>query len=143
MSVERLFRVLVACLALGMCTSVSAVDVVVVVSSRCPVTTLSTNQVADLFLGKTSTFPDGSQAFRSTRPKAQARVTRSMLTFAGRSAAQVKAHWSKIIFTGRGQPPRQAINSAEAKKLIVENPNAIGYIDKSLADGSVKVLLAQ
>lgn len=115
MSVARLFRALVVCLALGMCNRVSAVDVVVVVSSRCPVTTLSTNQVADLFLGKTSTFPDGSQAIPIDQAEGASARDAFYAKFTGRSAAQVKAHWSKIIFTGRGQPPRQAINSAEAK----------------------------
>jgi ABC-type phosphate transport system substrate-binding protein len=55
----------------------------------------------------------------------------------------VKAHWSKIVFTGRGQPPRQASNASEAKKLIAENPNAIGYIDHSAVDASVRVLAAR
>jgi ABC-type phosphate transport system substrate-binding protein len=63
--------------------------------------------------------------------------------YTGKSAAQVKAHWSKIIFTGRGQPPRQASTSNEAKKLVAENPNAIGYIDPSQVDGSVRVLAAR
>ena len=57
--------------------------------------------------------------------------------------AQMKAHWAKIIFTGRGHPPEEAANSAEVKKLIVNNPNAIGYIDKSLVDATVKVLLSE
>ena len=52
----------------------------------------------------------------------------------------LKAQWSKIIFTGRGQPPRQASSSSEAKKIIAENPNAIGDIDGSAVDGSVRVL---
>jgi hypothetical protein len=58
------------------------------------------------------------------------------------SPAQVKAFWSKIIFTGRGQPPRTAATSLEAKKLLVANPNAISYIDQSLVDSSVRVVLA-
>jgi ABC-type phosphate transport system substrate-binding protein len=31
-------------------------------------------------------------------------------------------------------------NGVEVKKLIGENPNAIGYIDRNLADSNVKVL---
>jgi hypothetical protein len=52
----------------------------------------------------------------------------------------VKAHWSKIIFTGRGQPPRQASTGLEARRMVAENPNAIGYIDPALVDNSVRVL---
>jgi hypothetical protein len=58
------------------------------------------------------------------------------------SPAQVKAFWSKIIFTGRGQPPRTVTSGMEAKKALVANPNAIGYIDQSLVDSSVRVVLS-
>jgi hypothetical protein len=30
----------------------------------------------------------------------------------------------------------------DAKKLLVANPNAIGYIDQSLVDSSLRVVLA-
>jgi hypothetical protein len=56
------------------------------------------------------------------------------------SAAQVKAFWSKIIFTGRGQPPKTVATSREAKQLLVASPNAISYIDQSLVDSSVRVV---
>jgi hypothetical protein len=57
------------------------------------------------------------------------------------SAAQIKAFWSKIIFTGRGQPPKAVANAEEAKKLVATNPNAITYIDRTMLDTSVKVVL--
>ena len=52
----------------------------------------------------------------------------------------MKAYWAKIIFTGRGQPPRQVATSAEAKKLVAQNPNAIAYIDSAMVDDSVRVV---
>lgn len=61
----------------------------------------------------------------------------------GKSAAQIKAHWAKIIFTGRGQPPEDVSNSIEVKKLLARNPHVIGYIEKNMADGSVRVLLSE
>jgi hypothetical protein len=63
--------------------------------------------------------------------------------FTGKSPSQVKAHWAKIIFTGRGQPPRQVASSAEAKKLVAENPHAIAYIDASQVDSSVRILASR
>lgn len=100
-------------------------------------------QVADIFLGKTSRFPDGTQAVPIDQPEDSPLRDRFYSQFTGKSPAQVKAYWSKIIFTGRGQPPRQATSSAEAKKIIVENPNAIGYIESRLVDGTVRVLASR
>ena len=136
---KRLLLFAFSALWLG-CAGARAEDVVAVVSARSPLASLPTNQVADIFLGKTSRYPDGTLAVpidlhedSPAREKFYAQLT-------GKSPAQMKAHWSKIIFTGRGQPPRQAATNAEARRAIAENPNAIGYIDASQVDSSVRVL---
>jgi len=129
-------------LALSLGLNASAAEVVAVVSAKNPVTMLSKNQVVDIFLGKTSRFPDGTPAVPIDQEEGSAARDEFYATFAGKSPAQLKAHWSKIIFTGRGQPPMAVSTSIEVKKHVVETPNAIGYIDKTLVDGSVKVLLA-
>ena len=120
-----------------------AQEVVPVVSAKSPLTALNSEQVADIFLGKTSRFPDGSSAVPIDQGEDSAARERFYSQYTGKSPAQVKAHWAKIIFTGRGQPPRQATSTAEAKKLIAENPNAIGYIDASQVDNSVRVLASR
>src|SRR5512140_1123353 len=107
----------------------AADDVVAVVSAKSPITSLNTSQVADIFLGKTSRFPDGTPAVPIDLPEESPVRERFYAEYTGKSPAQVKAHWSKIIFTGRGQPPKQAATGTEAKKLLAENPNAIAYID--------------
>lgn len=128
-------------LSLNVCAA--AADVVAVVSARNPVTALSKSQAADIFLGKSSHFPDGSPAVPIDQAEGSAARDEFYATVAGKSAAQLKAHWSKIIFTGRGQPPREAAGNAEVRKRLAENPSAIGYIEQNSADASVKVLLMQ
>ena len=118
-------------------------DVVAVVSSKSCITTLSKNQVSDIFLGKSAHFPDGSAAVPIDQAEGAAVRDEFYGNFAGKSAAQIKAYWSKIIFTGRGQPPKAVSNSAEIKRLLAQNVNAIGYIERSLVDDSVKVLAQQ
>jgi len=117
-------------------------DVVVVVAAANPLETLTRNQVADIFLGKTNRLPGGDQAVVIDQPEGSATRDEFYSTYTGKSAAQIKAHWSKIIFTGRGQPPQVVSNSAEVKKRIAENPDTIGYIDARELDGSVKALPA-
>ena len=129
-------------LMLSLCASVAVADVVAVVSSSSPITTLSKNQVVDIFLGKTSRFPNGQQAVPIDQAEGSATRDEFYAAFAGKTTAQIKAHWSKIVFTGRGQPPKAVSNSIEVKKQVVENPNAIGYIEHQLVDGSVRVLLS-
>ena len=126
--------------SLGLAANAAAQDVVAVVSAKSPVKELSAGQVADIFLGKTTRFPDGSPAMPIDLQEESAARERFYAQYTGKSPAQVKAHWSKIIFTGRGQPPVQAASPEQARKMIADNPNAIGYIDNRLVDSSVRVL---
>ena len=130
-------------LALSLSGGTTMADVVAVVSSSSPLTELSKNQVMDIFLGRVSHFPDGEQALPIDQAEGSAARDEFYAKFAGKSAAQIKAHWAKIIFTGRGQPPEEVSNSIEVKKLVIKKPHAIGYIDKNMVDGNVKVLLAE
>jgi hypothetical protein len=110
-------------------------------SAKSPVGTLSKSQVADLFLGRTLRFPDGTQAVPIDQEEGSPARDEFYATFTGKSPAQLKAHWSKIIFTGRGKPPKAVSNSLEVRKLIAANPRAVSYIERSAVDSSVKVLV--
>jgi ABC-type phosphate transport system substrate-binding protein len=129
-------------LALSLSAGLALAETVAVVSARNPVAAMTRNQVMDIFLGRASRFPDGSLAIPIDQPEDSAARDEFYLVFDGKSAAQLKAHWSKAIFTGRGRPPREAPDSREVKKLILANPQAIGYIERNLVDSSLKVLLA-
>jgi ABC-type phosphate transport system substrate-binding protein len=140
--IQRIARlILFAFLAAAM--PLLAEDVVPVVSAKSSVTQLNANQVADIFLGKSSRFPDGSVAVPIDLSEDSPLRERFYTVFTGKSPAQLKAHWSRIIFTGRGQPPRQVSNSAEVKKALAENPNAIAYIDPRQVDSTVRVLASR
>ncbi len=118
-------------------------EVAVVVSAKSPVGNMTQEQVSQLFLGKTSTFPGGAQALPIDQAEGQAARDEFYTKATGKSAAQVKAYWSKIIFTGKGQPPKEVPNTAEVKRLVSGNPNTIGYIEKSAVDSSVKVVWSE
>src|SRR5688572_20237437 len=132
----------VAFMALASAASAGAEDVVAVVSAKSAVASLTPAQVADSFLGKSSRFPDGTPALPIDLQEDSPARDKFYTQFTGKSPAQVEAHWSKIIFTGRGQPPQQAASGVQARKLIADNPSAIGYIDQGLVDSSVRVLAA-
>jgi len=118
-----------------------AADLVVIVSARNPVATLRADQVAAIFLGQSARFPDGAEAVpydmrlgAALRDEFYARVT-------NKSPALLKAHWSKMVFTGRGQPPAELADSAAVRRRVAGDPDAIGYIERSALDPSVHAVL--
>ena len=127
-------------LALGLMNSVAMADIVVVVSAKSPVGALSKAQVEDIFLGKTIRFPDGALAVAIDQPEGSAIRNEFYDKVVGKTAAQIKAYWSKIIFTGRGQPPPSVSNTVEMMKRISANPAAIGYIDRDMMNDTVRAV---
>jgi ABC-type phosphate transport system substrate-binding protein len=127
-------------LAVGLGIGVAQADSVAVVSARSTVTALSKDQVSDIFLGKLSRFPDGVLAVPIDQEEGSGSRDDFYRRLTDKSPAQLKAYWSKIIFTGRGQPPGTVANGAEVKRRLAANPAAIGYIDSKLVDESVRVL---
>jgi ABC-type phosphate transport system substrate-binding protein len=96
---------------------------------------ISKEQIADLYLGRGGSLTPIDQTVGS------AIYVEFYKKTTGRDIAQVKAIWSRILFTGRGLPPKQLPDSAAVKKAVAANPNAVGYIEKSAVDTSVKVVL--
>jgi ABC-type phosphate transport system substrate-binding protein len=135
-------HVVAAALASGLAWSASPAlsDVVAVVSAKSPITSLSKSQVTDIFLGRATRFPDGTPAVPIDQAEGTAVHTEFYASFTGRTDTQVKAYWSRIIFTGRGQPPKAVSSGDVLKKLLANDPHAIGYLDRSAVDGSVKVV---
>ena len=122
-------------------TSRAAPDVVVIASPDSELSSLTINQVADLFLGKITSLPGVGQVVPLDQREGSPVREEFYLKAARKSLAQLNAYWSRQIFTGKGEPPMEVPDTAAVKRLVASNPNVIGYIPKSALDGSVKPLL--
>ncbi|HEY0063098.1 MAG TPA: phosphate ABC transporter substrate-binding protein [Telluria sp.] len=127
--------------AVAMNQASAAGELVVIVSSKNPVTALRQEQVADIFLGQIASFPGGAEAVAIDQGIGSPERDEFYARVASKTRPLVKAYWTKMIFTGRGQPPREAGNAANVRKMVADNPALIGYIDKSALDASVKAVL--
>jgi ABC-type phosphate transport system substrate-binding protein len=131
----------VALCAVGLlCAPAASADVVVVVSAKSSIASLKADQVADIFLGKRSAYPDGADAVPIDQPESSSSREAFYTALTGKTPALLKAYWSKLLFTGQGQPPRELPNADAVKKLIASNSRFIGYMDKDALDDNVKVV---
>jgi ABC-type phosphate transport system substrate-binding protein len=137
-----MIRKLLCCLMLALLTGATAAgELVVVVSAHSAITTLRAEQVADIFLSEATRFPDGGEVVALDLPIGSPLRDDFYLKVANRTPALMKAYWTKKIFTGRGQPPRELPNSMAVRKLVADNPTLIGYIERSALDASVRPVL--
>ena len=137
----RSMRLLVALLFAACAGFVKADDLVVVVSARSPIDSLRADQVAAIFLGQAPRFPNGAVATALDQPIGSFERDQFYLRVTGKTPALLKAYWSKMVFTGRGQPPREVPDSSAVRRMVADNPALIGYIDRSALDGSVRPVL--
>ncbi len=127
-------------LLLSLAAGAATAEVVVVVSADNPVETLSRTQLTDIYLGRLNRFPNGDAVVPIDQRESSPAHDEFYNRYLGQSPAQIKAHWSKLIFTGRGQPPRAVPGGDAAAELVAENPNAIGYLDASLVDERLRMV---
>ncbi|MGZ8294088.1 MAG: phosphate ABC transporter substrate-binding protein [Telluria sp.] len=116
-------------------------ELVVIVSARSTVASMSADQVADIFLGQAGHFPDGAEAIALDQGIGSPLRDEFYAKVAAKSPSLLKAYWTKMIFTGRGKPPRELPNSAAIRKQVADNPALIGYVDKAALDPSVRAVL--
>ena len=113
--------------------NVWAEDIVVIVNPTAA--PISKEQIADLYLGRSDAWIAVDQVVGSVI------YVEFYKKLTGRDSAQIKAIWAQILFTSRGVPPKQLPDSAAVKKAVAANPKAVGYIEKSALDASVKIAL--
>jgi len=134
-------RMIIAGLTFALAAASANADIVVIVNPKNPAAALSAEQISAMYLGTTSTFPDGGAVALADQPESAGIRGDFYQKATGRSAAQVKATWARITFTGKGTPPKELKSDADVKAFVAGDAKAIGYIDSSAVDGSVKVAL--
>jgi ABC-type phosphate transport system substrate-binding protein len=131
-----------AAAVLCMVSATAFAQVAVVVNPKNPMASMTADQVSGIFLGKSNTLPSGGTAMPTDLPDSAATRELFYTKVTGKSTAQVKAAWSRLVFSGKATPPKELGSSADVKKFVASNPDAIGYIEKSAVDSSVKVVFS-
>jgi ABC-type phosphate transport system substrate-binding protein len=129
----------IACLAFAVAGL--GAQTVVIVSSKNPISKLTKEQTAQIFLGQSHTFITGGTA----EPLDMAEGSELRKDFyqkaLNKPPAQMKAYWSKLEFSGTGRAPKALASSEEMVKLVGENPKYVGYVDAASVNPSVKIVL--
>lgn len=122
-------------------TMSNAADISIVASAKSAANPMTLEQAAQVFQGKASAFGDGKKTnlFDLTENSPLHAEFYSKVT--GKDSAQLKAYWSRIVFTGKGLAPKEFADAGAVKKALAADPDAVGYMDSASVDASVKVLL--
>lgn len=96
---------------LSMAYHPASAEVLVVVSAEAPFTRLTSSDLRDIYLGRRTLIVNGVQVVPLDLTEGTAARSEFYAHYMGQTPAQIKAHWARQIFTGRGQPPQALANS--------------------------------
>lgn len=118
-------------------TALSDIAIIVHPSNNASVDQSELNR---LFLGRGNSFSDGNRATPLNLAEGAPAREHFDNQVLNRSSAQLKAYWSRLVFTGKGTPPAEHANAAAMKAAVAADTSAIGYIPTSDVDDSIKVV---
>ena len=118
----------------------ASAEVLVVVSAEAPFTRLTSSDLRDVYLGRRTLIVNGVQVVPLDLTEGTAARSEFYTHYTGQTPAQIKSHWARQIFTGRGQPPQALSNSRAVVERLVSDAKALGYIDSYFLDERLRVV---
>jgi len=119
--------------------SFAIADIVIIAHKDMPIQSLSQSDIQNIYLGNRQIVNDlriiplDHDSESPTRKEFYDDVVEM-------PKKQVISHWSRLIFTGKGQAPISLMGNNSILDFVRNNPNVIGYIDEEYLTNDVKVL---
>jgi len=102
--------------------------------------TFSKKIIKKIFLGKSKNFDNGKVILLLSPKTGSSASNEFNKAILKKTASQINAYWSKMIFTGKGTPPQEIESVSEIISAIAENKDAIAFIDAGSVTDAVKVV---
>ena len=113
----------------------------VVVHRNNPIESITRAELSSIYMKRTRSWRDGREIVPVDQPVSSPVRERFSRSIHGKNVAYVTRYWQRLIFSGRGIPPRQLRNDAAVLELVKNSRDAIGYVARDTPPGDgVKVL---
>lgn len=139
MTISKKLVSLLGAAGFALAASFASAEVVVIVNAASPVSSASAGDIAQIYLGKRSDIGGNTVV---AVDQAEGNASRAVFydKVVEKNPSQLNAYWSRLIFTGKGSPPRQVGSDAEVADAVADDEEAIGYVDSSAVVEGVKVI---
>ena len=125
LSTLLLFVFLSVCPALSMPVSAESM---VIVNQGVGDTTLTKADIEKIFTGKKSKWSDGAKIIPVTLDNENDVHVEFLKKYVSKNAFQFAAYWRKMMFTGKGNPPKSFDSEQALIDYVAETSGAIGYV---------------
>lgn len=119
-------------------TNLYAADIVVIANKNIPARELSKLQIKNIFLSKIKTVE--STRVRPVMLRKNDITDQFLKDAVGKSPSQFSNYYKKMIFTGRGKPPKKADSEEDMLLYVSSTSGAIGYISRENVTDDVQIV---
>lgn len=116
-------------------------DIIVIAHSRNEMGELTRKQIADIYMGRITSLPNGSIPLPLDYQGDSEVRTRFYQSITGKNMAQINAYWARLSFTGQANPPRRLADKAAILQVVEKNQDALGYVDSLAVEFKVTPLM--
>ena len=118
--------------------TLQAEDIVVVVSSKFQSNTLQESDVKRIFLAKTNHINNKRINVIELKNASYKEIFYKKIS--NKTQSQLRAYWSRLIFTGKAKPPKQVTSVDLLLKNMSKNESIITYLPISMVTDEMKIL---
>jgi ABC-type phosphate transport system substrate-binding protein len=117
-------------------------DVVIICNKGVSDTSLSKDDIKNIYLGKKSSWSDNTKITFVTLSDSD--IQKSFLKeYINKTPSQFNTYWKKLVFTGKGKMPKSFDSDADLIDFVSKTDGALGYVSASSESDDVKVIKVQ
>ncbi len=119
-------------------TTASWAGVVLIANPDVQEGSLSQKDVQQIFLAKKKSLAGGSVKIATQKNKG---VHAEFLeSYVKKTPSQFSSYYKKLVFTGKGKPPKAVSDDAAMLSYVASTSGALGYVSDGAANDKVKVI---
>ncbi len=126
----------------GVFTSSIYADIVIVANSLNDTQSMTKQQLRSIFLGQRIKWDDNQRIKVAIQHKTDLHK-KFVRSFTQKNLSQFEAWWKRMIFTGKGLPPKGFESEEKLIEYIVKTEGAIGYISSQSKTDNLKTIIVE
>lgn len=127
-----------AVLTASLGSAVWAGNVVLVAHQGFPVNSLSKDEVKAIYLSKKKNV--SGTMVKLTATKDETLAGEFLRQYVGKTPSQFSSYYKKLIFTGKGKPPKSLTSESETISYVARSRGALGFISSAAVTDKVKII---
>jgi len=124
---------------LALAATALAADIKVIANPSVGVSSVSADELKNVFLATKSSLSDGSHV-EPVLQKSGAVHEEFLKSYVGKTESALETYYRSLVFTGKGSMPKSFASDAEVAAYVEKTKGAIGYVAAASATGNAKVL---